>query len=81
MLEKLKEADRVIGVKQVTKAVSNGLAECVFLADDADDRILQPLRELCSARQVKMLSGSTMKEIGKVCSIEVGAAAAAIIHK
>ena len=31
----LKNAKRVIGIKQVTKAVKNDLAKCVYIADDA----------------------------------------------
>ncbi|WP_196593786.1 L7Ae/L30e/S12e/Gadd45 family ribosomal protein [Pectinatus sottacetonis] len=81
MLEELKNAKRVIGMKQVTKAVNNGLAEYVFLAIDADDRVLKPLKILCESRKVKIITGSTMAELGKACSIEVGAAAAAIINK
>lgn len=81
MLEELKNAKRVIGIKQVTKAVNNGLAGCVFLAADADDRVLKPLKTLCESKKVKVITGVTMTELGKACSIEVGAAAAAIINK
>lgn len=81
MLEELKKAKRVIGIKQVSKAVNNGYAEYVFLAKDADDRVLEPLISLCKKNKTKMVTGSTMAELGKACSIEVGAAAAAIINK
>ncbi|MDQ0204555.1 L7Ae/L30e/S12e/Gadd45 family ribosomal protein [Pectinatus haikarae] len=81
MLEELKNAKRVIGIKQVTKAVNNGLAQYVFLAIDADDRILKPLRTLCETKRIEVVTGATMAELGKACSIEVGAAAAAIINK
>ena len=46
MITTLKNAKRVIGIKQVTKAVKNDLAKCVYIADDADDRVLSPLKEL-----------------------------------
>lgn len=42
-LEKLKKAERVIGIKQVTKAINKGQALYVFLAADADDRVIDPL--------------------------------------
>ena len=35
-LDALKSASRVMGIKQVSKAVKRGDAECVFVADDAD---------------------------------------------
>lgn len=69
----------VIGVKQVTKAVKNDLAKFVYLADDADDRVLSPLKELCEAKGVKIISGQTKKELGKSFKIEVGAAAVATL--
>ena len=51
----LKNAKRVIGIKQVTKAVKNDLAKCVYIADDADDRVLSPLKELCMTKNVEMI--------------------------
>ena len=45
-LESLRDAERVIGVKQVTKAVQKSRADAVFLADDADGRVTQPLLDL-----------------------------------
>ena len=51
-LEHLKDAARVIGLKQVRKAVQGGRAAAVFLADDADARITVPLAELCEAQGV-----------------------------
>ena len=79
MIATLKNAKRVIGIKQVTKAVKNDLAKCVYIADDADDRVLSPLKELCRTKNVEMIFGSTMAELGKSCNIEVGAAAVALI--
>lgn len=79
MIVTLKNAKRVIGIKQVTKAVKNDLAKCVYIADDADDRVLSPLKELCEAKNVKMIFGCTMAELGKSCNIEVGAAAVALL--
>ena len=78
-LDTLKNADRVIGIKQVTKAVDKGLAACVFVADDADDRVVEPLKMLCTEKCVELVTVPTMEEIGKACSIEVGAAAAALL--
>ena len=78
-LEELKNAKRVIGIKQVTKAVTRDAAACVFLADDADERVVGPLRHLCEAKGVEMENVATMRKLGTACSIEVGAAAAAVL--
>ncbi len=79
-LEALENADKVIGVKQVAKAVNKGFAVCVFLADDADGRVVGPLQRLCEERSVETVHAATMKELGVACAIEVGAAAAAILR-
>ena len=55
-LEALKTADRVIGIKQVTKAINKGTAAQVFIADDADDRVTKPLLELCTEKKVEVVS-------------------------
>ena len=80
-LESLKDAVRVIGVKQVTKAVQKGQAEAVFLADDADGRVTEPLLRLAEELDVSVVHVPTMQELGKACSIEVGAAAAAVLKE
>ena len=49
-LDALKSASRVMGIKQVSKAVKRGDAECVFVADDADERVIGPLQILCRNR-------------------------------
>ncbi|MBQ5832456.1 MAG: ribosomal L7Ae/L30e/S12e/Gadd45 family protein, partial [Selenomonadales bacterium] len=51
-LERLKNGKKVIGIKQTTKAVTKNIATCVFLADDADERVLAPLKALCEANKV-----------------------------
>ena len=79
MIITLKNAKCVIGIKQVSKAVKNDLAKCVYIADDAEDRVLRPLKELCESKNVETLSGGSMAELGKSCNIEVGAAAAALL--
>lgn len=78
-LETLKSADRVIGLKQVRKAVTGGRASRVFLADDADARVTEPIASLCEAQGIAVERVATMKELGKAASIAVGAAAAALI--
>lgn len=80
-LDALKTAKKVIGVKQVTKAVTKGIAETVFVAADADKRVIQPLVEVCSRHSIAVEEVPSMLELGQACSIEVGAAAAAIVKQ
>lgn len=79
MLEELKHVARVIGIKQVTKAINKGQALCVFLAADADGRVINPLKNLCEERGIPMETAHSMGELGRACAIEVGAAAVAVL--
>ena len=78
-LEALKTAKRVIGIKQVAKAVKREAAMEVFIADDAEVKVVEPLEMLCSEHGVPVSRVSSMKELGTACNIEVGAAAAAAV--
>ena len=49
MLTDLKSAKKVTGAKQVTRALKNGTARRVFLAQDADPRVTEPIELLCRA--------------------------------
>ena len=74
-----KESGHVIGIKQVSKAIGRGVAEKVYVADDAERRVVLPLEELCDRHGVSIVRIATMKELGSACGIEVGAAAAALL--
>lgn len=77
----LQDAHVKIGTKQTMRLVSLGLAEEVYVAQDADPRITSKVVALCNESSVKVTFISTMKELGKACGIEVGAATAAIVRQ
>ncbi len=72
-------AKRIVGVKQTEKAVTKEIAKKVYIACDADERIIGKLRELCMEKNVKVVEAESMDELGKACGISVKAAAAAIL--
>ena len=69
----------VVGSKQLRKALKAGSARQVYLAEDADPAITEPLAALCKENSVVVAWVSSMAELGRACGIEVGTAAAAII--
>lgn len=79
MLEELNVANKVVGAKQVKRALNDGRAKKVFLAGDADPRVTQPLAQLAVNTRVAVELVPTMKELGAACSIAVGSAVAAIV--
>lgn len=79
MLDDLQDANKVVGVKQIRRAIESGAARCVFLAKDADPHLVDPISELCKASQIECRWVGSMEELGHACKIAVGAAAAAIL--
>ena len=70
-LEALKNADKVIGIKQVTKAVNKGLATCVFLAGDADARVIEPLRTLCAEKGLRRCLQQTCRHWARLVPLKL----------
>ena len=75
----LSQSNVVVGAKQLKKAVKAGRARYVFLAENADPAVTQPLEALCAANHIQITWVPSMAELGRVCGIEVGAAAAAVV--
>ena len=69
----------VVGTKQLKKALRDGRAQTVFLAENADPALTQMLNQLCTDSHVPVHWVRSMAELGKYCGIEVGAAAAAVV--
>jgi large subunit ribosomal protein L7A len=79
-LEDLRRARRTVtGTKQTEKVVDNGKAMHVFVACDADERVTRPVLESCKRQNIPVTMVDTMEQLGKACSIKVGAAMAAIV--
>jgi len=79
MLSGLKSQNKAIGLKQTAKAVKEGRAKVVYLAEDAEERVLRPIRVLCEENGVEIIEAATMRALGDACGIDVGAAAAVVL--
>jgi len=79
VLQNTSKGKVVVGAKQLKKAVKAGRARYVFLAENADPAVTEPLEELCTANHIQITWVPSMAELGRVCGIEVGAAAAAVV--
>ena len=69
----------LVGAKQLRKALNAGRAKFVWLAKNADPNLTEPLITLCESCGVAYDMSATMQELGKLCGIEVGAAAACAV--
>ena len=70
----------IVGSKQLRKALRAGTVQQVFLAQNADPTVTEPLEDLCSELHIQITWVRTMAELGRECGIEVGAAAAAVLR-
>lgn len=77
-LTNLSDHSLIVGTKQLKKALNRGIVSHVFLAEDADPRITEPLEAMCREKGVGCDWVGKMSDLGRACGIEVGAAAAAL---
>jgi large subunit ribosomal protein L7A len=70
---------RVVGRKQVLRALSRGEAVEVFLAKDGDSSIVRELREAAAKAGVPVRDVESKSALGRTCGIEVGASVAAVL--
>jgi len=69
----------VVGTKQLRKAFLKNTVRWVFLAENADPAITEPIVVQCKLNSVPYTWVASMADLGRACGIEVGAAAAAAV--
>lgn len=79
MLEELKTATKIVGVKQLRKALANRAVKTVYVAADADPQLIEPIVAQCEEANISVVRVESMETLGAACEISVSAAAAAII--
>lgn len=79
VLEELKTDRKVVGLKQLRKALGAGSTKKIFVALDADPALTEPIIAQCAASGIAVVWVPTMKQLGEACNISVAAAVAAII--
>ena len=76
----LSQADkRVVGTKQVLRALNEDRAARVFLGKDADGFIYHRINGLCEEKRVPVTVVDSMQELGRLCTVDVKAASAAVL--
>ncbi|MBQ6257171.1 MAG: ribosomal L7Ae/L30e/S12e/Gadd45 family protein [Clostridia bacterium] len=79
MPERLKmRALRVVGARQVLRAIRQDRAEAVFLAMDAGPQIRGAVEQAAREGNVPLQMVSTMEELAALCRVDVPSAAAAV---
>lgn len=80
-LREIKNGPKVIGIKQVKKAISKGLAKKVYIASDAEPHVIGPIKDLCRENNIEFEIMGSMEVLGEICGIDVGSAAVALLNE
>jgi large subunit ribosomal protein L7A len=72
---------KTVGAKQTTKAIERGQARLVYVARNADRHVVDPILQLCAAKNIPVTQVDSMQALGRACGIEVGCATAAVTEE
>lgn len=81
MLSELADGRKLVGIKQCTRAVKDGLAERAYLANGVAPDISEPFMALCSKCRVPLVTVASKKELGTLCQIDVEASVAVVLKE
>ena len=66
---------KVIEIKQCTKLIKNNEGKVLYVAKDANAKLILPIIQLAKEKNIKIVEVSTMKELGKIGGIDVKSSA------
>ncbi len=69
----------MVGFKQTLKAINEDKADRVYLAQSCDDKIRIAVEEAANDTMVSLMYIASMKELGTMCGINVGASCAVVL--
>ena len=80
MQEALKDANRrVVGARQVLRAIAAGTLAHAYVARDADPFVTRPVVDACEKNSVRFTEVDTMVMLGQAAGIDVKASVAGIL--
>lgn len=81
MLSELSGEQKLVGIKQCTKAVEEGIVSLAYVARDVAPSIVEPFLRLCSKKNIPVTEIPTKKELGELCGIDVKASVAVVLQQ
>jgi len=79
MHEALADVDkRVVGTKQLLRALDEGKIARAYIAADADLLLTKRVADRCYEMNIPCMQVETMEKLGRACGIDVKAAAAGL---
>ncbi len=71
----------VVGIKQTMRMLEQGQLSEVLVAKDSDYFVIRPLIAMADIKKVPIKYVDTRRELGRMCGIEIGAAAAGRLRR
>lgn len=81
MLDSLKYSKKSVGIKQTLKELQKNNVKVVYIAKDADERVVSNIKEFCEKNSITIQYIDTMKQLGVACGIDVGAATVSLLKE
>lgn len=81
MITKLKGDNKVVGAKQVKRALITSDVELVYIAKDAEGKVTDEIIGFCNEKQIQIIQIENMRILGDACGININAAVAALIRQ
>ncbi|HZK42982.1 MAG TPA: ribosomal L7Ae/L30e/S12e/Gadd45 family protein [Syntrophomonadaceae bacterium] len=80
-LQNLENQAKVVGTKQVKKAIAKKQAKKVYVACDAEPHITSLIKQACEENFIEYEMVETMETLGHACGIDIGSATVAILNE
>ena len=79
MISESDKLNMMVGYKQTLRAINENRANKVYLAEECDDKIRLSVEAAAQTQDVSVFYVKSMRELGSMCGIEVGASCAVIL--
>lgn len=76
---KIEKSKNVIGKKQTQRALVKDEATSIYVAEDADKKVVNDIIEISKEKKIEVVYVDTMENLGKMFGIDVKAAVAATL--
>ncbi len=76
---KVEKNKNVIGKKQTQRALAKDEAASIYVAEDADKKVVNDIIEISNEKKIEVVYVDTMENLGKMFGIDVKAAVAATL--
>ena len=78
-LNELAVPERVVGEREIRRAMNKGILRKLFVAADSDEKVSQPLREAAAGLGVEVEEADSKLKLGRACAIDRPAAVAGLL--